>query len=132
MAKTRRRTRGGDRGGDIVTAMLGIRNQVKVYHWQTGSFARHKATDDLTSSLDTNIDTFVEVYMGKYGRPQVSGTIKLGNFSESAAKTFVAKQTEYLTKVLPRQLSADDTDLLNLRDEILADLHKTLYLFTLS
>lgn len=132
MAKTRRARRGGDKGGDIVTHMLTIRNQVKVYHWQTASFARHKATDDLTATLDTNIDTFVEVYMGKYGRPQVSGDIKLGNFSESAAKTFVAKQTEYLTKVLPKQLSPEDTDLLNLRDEILADLHKTLYLFTLA
>lgn len=132
MAKTRRARRGGDKGGDIVTAMLTIRNQIKVYHWQTASFARHKATDDLTAALDTNIDTFVEVYMGKYGRPQVTGTIKLGNFSESAAKTFVAKQTEYLTKTLPKQLSSEDTDLLNLRDEILADLHKTLYLFTLS
>ena len=132
MAKTRRARRGGDKGGDIVTAMLTIRNQVKVYHWQTGSFARHKATDDLTAALDTTIDTFVEVYMGKYGRPMVSGTIKLGNFSESAAKAFVAKQTEYLTKVLPKQLSPDDTDLMNIRDEILADLHKTLYLFTLA
>jgi hypothetical protein len=132
MAKTRRVKRGGDKGGDIITHMLTIRNQVKVYHWQTGSFARHKATDDLTASLDTNIDTFVEVYMGKYGRPQVTGTIKLGNFSESAAKTFVAKQTEYLTKTLPRQLSPDDVDLLAIRDEILADLHKTLYLFTLA
>lgn len=132
MAKTRRAKRGGDKGGDIVTVMLTIRNQIKVYHWQTGSFARHKATDDLTAALDTAIDTFVEVYMGKYGRPQVTGSIKLGNFSESAAKTFVAKQTEYLTKVLPRQLSPEDTDLLNLRDEILADLHKTLYLFTLA
>ena len=127
MAKTRRAyRRGGDKGGDIVSHLLAIRNQVKVYHWQTVSFARHKATDDLTATLDTNIDTFVEVYMGKYGRPQVSGDIKLGNFSESAAKTFVAKQTEFLTKTLPRMLSPEDTDLLNLRDEILADLHKTL------
>lgn len=132
MPKTRRGKRGGDKGGDIVSTMLAIRNQVKVYHWQTGSFARHKATDDLVASLDTNIDTFVEVYMGKYGRPMVTGTIKLGNFSESAAKAFVAKQTEYLTKTLPRQLSPEDTDLMNIRDEILADLHKTLYLFTLA
>jgi len=132
MAKTRRGKRGVDKGGDIVTAMLTIRNQIKIYHWQTASFARHNATDDLTESLDKRIDEFVEVYMGKYGRPQVTGTIKVGNISESAAKTFVAKQTEYLTKTLPKQLSSDDVDLLAIRDEILADLHKTLYLFTLS
>lgn len=119
-------------GGDIVSHLLTIRNQVKLYHWQTGSFARHKATDDLTAVLDTNIDTFVEVYMGKYGRPTVSGTIKLHNFSESAAKAFVAKERGFLEKDLPRKIKKTDTDLLNIRDEILADLNKVLYLFTLN
>lgn len=119
-------------GGDIVTCLLTIRNQVKLYHWQTGSFARHKATDDLTAALDLNIDAFVESYMGRYGRPKVSGSIKLHNFSESAAKAFVAQQTTYLTKVLPRKIKSTDTDLLNLRDTILGDLTKVLYLFTLA
>jgi hypothetical protein len=123
--------RAGRGNGSIVEAMLTIRNQIKLYHWQTGSFARHKATDDLTAALDTNIDEFIEVYMGKYGRPKVSGSIKLHNFSDSAAKSFVAKQTKYLTSVLPKKLKSTDTDLLNVRDTILADLNKVLYLFTL-
>lgn len=131
MAVTRRNLPGGA-NGSIVDAMLTIRNQVKVYHWQTHSFARHKATDDLTATLDTLIDQFVEVYMGKYGRPKVSGNIKLHNFSENAAKSFVAKQTTYLTKVLPSKLKSTDTDLLNIRDEILGEVNKVLYLFTLS
>jgi hypothetical protein len=124
-----RRNRGS--GGDLVTHLLTIRNQVKLYHWQTGSFARHKATDDLTAALDTTIDSFVESYMGRYGRPKVSGGIKLHNFSESAAKSFVAKETAYLQKVLPRKIGKNDTDLLNLRDTLLGDLTKVLYLFTL-
>jgi hypothetical protein len=127
--KTRRNT---STGGDIVTALLTIRNQVKLYHWQTGSFARHKATDDLTAALDTNIDAFVESYMGRYGRPKVSGSIKLHNFSESAARAFVAKQTKYLSTELPKKIKTTDTDLLNLRDTILGDLTKVLYLFTLA
>ena len=118
-------------GGDLVMCLLTIRNQVKLYHWQTKSFARHTATDALTSKLDESIDSFVESYMGRYGRPKVSGSIKLHNFSESAARAFVATQTVYLTKVLPKKIGKDDTDLLNLRDEILAELTKVLYLFTL-
>ena len=118
-------------GGDIVTHLLTIRNQVKLYHWQTGSFARHKATDDLTAALDTNIDAFVESYMGRYGRPTVRGSVPLHNFSESAARSFVARETTYLQKELPRKIGKDDTDLLNLRDTILGDLTKVLYLFTL-
>jgi hypothetical protein len=125
---TRRNTKSG---GDIVTHMLTIRNQVKLYHWQTGSFARHKATDDLTAKLDEAIDSFVESYMGKYGRPKVSGSIRLHNFSDLAARGFVATQTRYLTRELPKKISKEDTDLLNIRDEILGELNKVLYLFTL-
>jgi hypothetical protein len=69
--------------------------------------------------------------MGRYGRPKVSGSIKLHNFSESAARSFVAQQTTYLTKVLPKKIGVNDTDLLNIRDEILGELNKVLYLFTL-
>jgi hypothetical protein len=128
MPKTRRNK---SSGGDIVCHLLTIRNQVKLYHWQTKRFARHKATDDLTAALDLNIDAFVESYMGRYGRPKVSGSIKLHNFSESAAKAFVAKEAKYLETELPRKIGKNDTDLLNLRDTILGDLTKVSYLFTL-
>jgi hypothetical protein len=126
--KTQRNT---SSGGDLVSHLLTIRNQIKLYHWQTNQFARHKATDDLTAALDTNIDAFVESYMGRYGRPKVSGSIKLHNFSEAAAKAFVARETKYLEKELPRKIGKNDTDLLNLRDTILGELTKVSYLFTL-
>jgi DNA-binding ferritin-like protein len=132
MGKGRKTRRASTRGGNLIESLLTIRNQIKVYHWQTKEFARHKATDDLVASLDTNIDSFVEVYMGKYGRPNMSTHIKTHNFSESAARSFVVQQTKFLTHVLPRKLKSSDTDLLNVRDEILADLNKTLYLFTLA
>jgi len=126
-----RSVRGGDKGGDIVTHLLTIRNQIKLYHWQTRQFARHTATDALTTALDLNIDAFVESYMGRYGRPNVSGSIKLHNFSESAAKSFVAKESKYLETELPKKIGKNDTDLLNSRDTILAELTKVSYLFTL-
>ena len=124
--------RSSSSGGEIVTHLLTIRNQVKLYHWQTKQFARHKATDDLTAALDTSIDAFVESYMGRYGRPSVSGSIKLHNFSENAAKAFVAKETKYLETELPKKIGKNDTDLLNMRDTILGDLTKVSYLFTLA
>jgi hypothetical protein len=34
--------------------------------------------------------------------------------------------------VLPKKIKTTDTDLLNIRDEILAELNKVLYLFTLA
>ncbi len=126
--KTRRNTTSG---GDIVSHLLTIRNQIKLYHWQTHSFARHTASDNLTTALDTAIDAFVESYMGRYGRPKVRGTLKLHNFTESAARTFVAKESKYLETELPTKIGKGDTDLLNLRDTILGELTKVSYLFTL-
>jgi hypothetical protein len=113
--------------------MLTLRNQVKIYHWETKSFARHKATDELVDKLDDNIDKFVEVYIGKYGRPNLSsstGRIMLRNFNDQEAPVLLQQAIDWMTTRLPKLLKTTDTDLLNIRDEILADLNQTLYLFT--
>ena len=110
-----------------------LRDQVKLYHWETLSFPRHKATDELVTNLDTNIDKFVEVYIGKYGRPKfsTSSSIKLRNFHDKEATTLLKQYIKWLSTSLPKSLNKSaDTDLLNIRDEILADLNQTLYLFS--
>jgi DNA-binding ferritin-like protein len=119
---------------EIVTLMLTLRNQIKIYHWQTMKFPRHKSTDDLIDKLDDNIDKFVEVYMGKYGRPNFKGkaSIKIHNFKDSEGPAYLRSAVDWLTKELPKYLKRTDTDLLNIRDEILGDLNQSLYLFTLN
>ena len=114
--------------------LLMLRNQIKVYHWQTMSFARHKATDDLVAALDTNIDTFTEVYMGKYGRPHFTAkhsTLKLYDLSDKKGHKVLEESVKWLVHDLPKHLKKDDNDLLNIRDEIVADINKARYLFTL-
>jgi hypothetical protein len=121
--------------GEIVNLMLTLRNQVKIYHWETKNFARHKATDDLVDKLDGNIDKFVEVYIGKYGRPNLNsrtGRIMIRNFMDEEAPVLLKQAAAWMTTKLPSLLNSNDTDLLNIRDEILADLNQTLYLFTLA
>jgi hypothetical protein len=119
---------------EIVTLMLTLRNQIKIYHWQTKDFSRHKATDDLVDKLDDNIDKFTEVYMGKYGRPNFKGKtacIKIHNFHDLDGPKYLESAVTWLTNKLPKHLKGTDTDLLNIRDEILADLNQARYLFTL-
>jgi len=97
-------------------------------------YSRHKGTDDVVKSLDDNIDKFVEVYMGKYGRPKMSSrnnVITLKNLSEKNAIVFVKACIQELLEEVPRGLKKTDTDLLNIRDEMLGDLNQLLYLFTL-
>ena len=119
--------------GEIVNLMLTLRNQVKIYHWETMQFSRHKSTDDLLEKLDDSIDKFVEVYIGKYGRPKLTpktGTIRLRNYNDEEGQELLKQAIEWLTTRLPKLLSSKDTDLLNIRDEILAELNQTLYLFS--
>ena len=112
-----------------------LREQVKLYHWQTKSFARHKATDDVVTALDESIDTYVETYMGKYGRPKMTAatnTIRITNMSEASIVKYIKAATTYLMGPLVKRLDAKkDMDLMNIRDEILGDLNQLLYLFTL-
>ena len=120
---------------EIIHVMMTLRDQVKIYHWQTMSYPRHIATNDLLPKLDTNIDQFVEVYVGKYGRPKFTGrsaSIKLVNYHDKDAPQFIKEAISWLTHRLPKHLKSEDTDLLNIRDTILADLNQVSYLFTLS
>jgi hypothetical protein len=120
---------------DIINVLMTMRSQVKVYHWQTMSYARHKTTDDLVSSLDENIDKFVEVYMGKYGQPKFiarNNKFVVYDADDKSAPKLLKTGIAWLTRVLPKSLNAkEDTDLLNIRDEILADLNQARFLFGL-
>ena len=111
-----------------------MRSQIKLYHWQTRVYSRHKATDEVLEKLDQHIDQFVEVYIGKYGRPKMTGssaTTHVNNLSEKSIVGFIKKSIQVLQTVCVKGLKETDTDLFNIRDEMLADLNQLLYLFTL-
>jgi len=121
----------------IAINFLTLLNIVKLYHWKTMSFAGHKASDELYSSLSTNIDKFIEILLGKTGeRIDLMGTntLKLKNLSEIAdMKREVNAAKQFLVSL---DKSSDmkimyNSDLFNVRDEILGDLNQFLYLLTL-
>lgn len=112
-----------------------MREQIKLYHWQTKMYSRHKATDSVIDSLDEHIDKYVEVYMGKYGRPKMTSrnnTTKVQNLTETSIIKFIRQCIAVLNTSLVKGLKPFDTDLLSIRDDMLADLNQLLYLFTLS
>ena len=118
--------------GSDIQFFFQMREQIKLYHWQTKSYARHKATDSVIDSLDEHIDKYVEVYMGKYGRPRMTprtNTIKVGNLSEASIVKFIKTCINVLVNDLARGLKSTDTDLVNIRDEMLGELNQLLYLF---
>jgi DNA-binding ferritin-like protein len=120
---------------DIVIFFLELANNTKVYHWMTTCFAKHKASDELFESIINISDEFMETMMGKYGRPKlsVSSKLTLKTLNDKTVIEYYKACIVYLETSFTNTLDTKtDTDLLNLRDELLGKLKKTLYLFTLS
>jgi DNA-binding ferritin-like protein len=109
---------------------------VKLFHWKTHSYATHKATDELYASLNEHIDSFIEVLLGKTGSRidlMNNRTIKLIDLnSQEQLKSKIMSLKSYLVGLdNSRALSTmSNSDLFNIRDEILGDLNKFLYLLT--
>lgn len=116
----------------IVLSFLTFQNQLKLYHWQTYVYARHKASDRLYKSISEKIDRFIEVLQGsKEERVGVNEGIPLNNLSDAGMVQMMKTFRDWLVSDLPNLLETEDTDLLNIRDEMLADINQGLYLFSL-
>jgi len=109
---------------------------IKLYHWKTHSYATHKATDELYSKFNEDMDKFIEVLLGKTGiridlmnkkqislydltnRPQLIN--KVNSFKNYLVNLTNNKAIKVMT----------NSDLLNIRDEMLGDMNQFLYLLS--
>lgn len=118
----------------IVSTFLELLNTIKVYHWNTKSFAQHKATDELYANLNTNIDKFVEVLLGKCSSRIKMVEKKINLIDIHTTQTLKECIFEYRTFLIDMNMifsTTIDSDILSIRDEILADLNQFLYLLSL-
>ena len=117
----------------VITPFLTIQNQLKILHWQTKSFSEHKALGKAYDSLDPLIDQFVEVYFAKYGNINAKDTFKINliNYGDRPCKEMIEDFVNSVENIR-NNLSENDTELLNISDEILAVLQQTKYLLRLT
>jgi len=121
---------------EITVVFLEMLLMIKLYHWKTYSYATHKATDDLYSKLNESIDSFIEVLLGKSGQ-RINLTDKksirlLDLSSPESLKREVEKFKGYLVSLNDNKTMKimSNTDLYNIRDEILGHMNQFLYLLT--
>jgi hypothetical protein len=117
---------------NYITNFLTLQNQLRVFHWQTqktpGSFAQHEAFGTAYDELDPLIDDFIEIYQGKKGKLMANGTFNLSLHNlDDNPEAFIDEFVDYLVNIVPQRLDDADTDLLNIRDEMLAILNQTKY-----
>lgn len=119
---------------EIIVNLLAMENQMRIFHWQTMSYAEHKAFGKTYDNLTELIDNFVEVCMAKHGRPDFGGEFNIPQFDYKSINV-----DEYINSMIEFLISLDgvyqeplDSDILNIRDEMLAETNRLKYLLTLN
>jgi hypothetical protein len=120
---------------DITILFFEMQLMVKLFHWNTKHYATHKATDEFYDKLNDNMDRFIEILLGK-----LDDRIELK--SKTTINLYCVNDNQFKDKLIDFKIFLhginDKTmglimgeDLLNIRDEILADVDQLLYLLTL-
>ena len=117
----------------MIIPLLKIQNQIKVFHWQTKSYAEHKALDSFGDSFGTLVDKLIESYIGCCGelKLEIPPTITLKDYSGNPSiLNFLNTTYEYLLN-LQKTLSSK-SELVNILDEMKSEVDQLKYLLRLS
>jgi hypothetical protein len=115
---------------ELLANIIQMQGQLKVLHWQTESYAEHKAFEKTLNALTNRFDRIIEVYSGKYQRPKFGGVkqISFADYDNLKIEAFIETMDDFLTGAF---IAEQDSELANVRDEARADLMKLKYLLTL-
>ncbi len=120
----------------LVCNFLETLHMIKLFHWRTTCFSEHKATCELHAKLSENIDTFVETMMGKNGkRIHMNEAHKFDICDCTTVEQLKMRMQEFKSMLIDMPNKLDpvvNSDLLNIRDEMVGHINQFLYLLTLS
>lgn len=116
----------------LIMPFVTLQEQLRIFHWQSDTYAQHKAFGKAYEELGDLIDSFIEVYSGKYGKPKakLKYNISLSNFDADYIG-FIDSSIDFLNTLNADLDSEKDSDLLNIRDEMKAVLNTLKYLLSL-
>lgn len=119
----------------IVVKVLQLQAQMRILHWQTTSYAEHKAFGKFYDATDDLIDKLVEVIQGKYGRIFLGGldSIPVSDYSNLKLNVFLMDMETFFTSeiFLCGLDKARDSEVDNILEEIREALSTLKYLLTL-
>ena len=111
----------------LVPVLFQYQLLLKLYHWQTVSFARHKAADELYDRFTDFLDQLVEYGTSEkrlYIQPQA---IQIQNMTDDEAIPFLEKLCTLIDSI-----DTKDKGIRARRDDLVGFIHQTIYLFRLS
>ena len=120
-------------GGDIVkffSKLFESREMAHIYHLtvkgEMGSHAAHTALGDYYEGILGFIDEMIEVYQGQYGIVEGYETIDTSS-TQSKDKIEYFEELANFVKTEKKCIKPEDSHLLNIVDEAVALIYKTLY-----
>jgi hypothetical protein len=107
------------------------REMAHVYHLSVkgdmGSYAAHVALGAYYESILGFIDDLIEIYQGQYGLVENFEVISTSDTKSKSPIDYFEELVEFVKSTRSTLLSAEDTHLQNIVDEVIALIYKTLY-----
>jgi hypothetical protein len=110
---------------NITLLFLEILNNIKLFHWNTPTYASHKASDSLYEKLNENFDMFIEILLREKRLHTFKVKVSMDNLS---SKDLVKKLNKFEKWFMEQDLSPE---LCNIRDEAIAHIRQFFYLLKL-
>jgi hypothetical protein len=114
--------------GALLTYVLKLLGQVKLYHWATMSYIHHQALDTLHTTLSEKTDMLVEVYIGRYNKQplrKMNLTLECNTDTEHLI-AYLEDEREQMTKMLSIFDAAPQ--LQSVIEEMMAAIDKCIYI----
>lgn len=131
----------GDNFRKILAEFFSFTIYIRLLHWQTSSYALHKTTDALLVTLDPLFDKFLETLQGELNE-KINFVTPI-NFTVNSAERQTLSNINYFLQQFETFLSSElksmvtntkairnSSSLVNIIEEILAEIQKTRYLLT--
>ena len=116
----------------FLVKMMGFRNQIRMNHWQTTSYAEHKMTDELLGVMDSNIDTIGEVALGIFERPQINTvSTNISDIRISSSKFVLDEICKELQNLIEEYKVTSHEGMITVLGDFCAKINKFKYLSTL-
>ena len=112
----------------------GIWCSAKLYHFSTNHYSAHKSTDTFIEQFLEKMDKLFEVHQGKYGKfksiPVSAKTVKVRIWNDKNVHSELDIVINYLYELDKKGkfIKTTDTELLNIRDELLGHVIQYKYL----
>jgi hypothetical protein len=104
-----------------------IQNQLQTDHWQTKSYAEHKALGNAYEALVGLFDTFMETYYGKNGIDSAATAVTAMSHSYKDGLIAQYTKTRDVLDAYLGECTGGSKDLENIRADIMGEFNHLLY-----